>query len=98
MCLKQQLGKRLSAEWLATNGMTGITEQAVSALLAEFATALRDAGPAVASTLLAPTASTSTTPQSDAMVVTVGERKRLLGQDAAESWADSAADDDMYPC
>ena len=86
MCLKQQLGKRLSAEWLATNGMTGITEQAVSALLAEFTTALRDAGPAVASTLLAPTATT------------VGERKRLLGQDAAESWADSAADDDMDPC
>ena len=66
--------------------MTGITEQAVSALLAEFTTALRDAGPAVASTLLAPTATT------------VGERKRLLGQDAAESWADSAADDDMDPC
>ena len=95
-CLQQQLGKRLSAEWLANNGMTGITEQAVAALLAEFTTALRDAGPAVASTLLAPTASTSTPTQAAASAVTLGDRKRRLGENSAECWADAAmyADDD----
>ena len=88
-CLKQQLGKRLSAEWLASNGMTGITEQAVSALLAEFTTALREAGPAVSSTILAPAWKAATT---------MGERERALGQDG--SWADVVAegDDDMDPC
>ncbi len=88
-CLKQQLGKRLSAEWLASNGMTGITEQAVSALLAEFTSALREAGPGVSSTILAPAPKAATT---------MGERKRALGQD--ECWADTAADadDDMDPC
>ena len=88
-CLKQQLGKRLSAEWLASNGMTGITEQAVSALLAEFTSALREAGPGVSSTILAPAPKAATT---------MGERKRAFGQD--ECWADTAADadDDMDPC
>ena len=88
-CLKLQLGKRLSADWLASNGMTGITEQAVSALLAEFTAAMRDAGPAVSSTILAPAWKAATT---------MGERKRALGQDG--HWADVCieADDDMDPC
>ena len=69
--------------------MTGISEQAVSALLAEFTTALREAGPAVSSTILAPALKAATT---------MGERKRALGQD--ECWADAVADgdDDMDPC
>ena len=88
-CLKQQLGKRLSAEWLANNGMTGITEQAVSALLAEFTAAMREAGPAISSTILAPAWKAATT---------MGERKRALGQDGC--WADVVVegDDDMDPC
>ena len=99
-CLQQQLGKRLSADWLAHNGMAGITEQAVAALLAEFTTALRDAGPAVASTLLATTVPSTTPAQADTLVATVGERKRRLGEKSTESWADSAmdGDDDLDPC
>ena len=89
ICLKQQLGKRLSADWLASNGMTGITEQAVSALLAEFTAAMRDAGPAISNTILAPAWKAATT---------MGERKRALGQDGL--WADVGleGDEDMDPC
>ena len=69
--------------------MTGITEQAVSALLAEFTAAMRDAGPAISSTILAPAWKAASS---------LGERKRALGQD--ESWADAGeeGDEDMDPC
>ena len=87
--LQQQLGKTLTTEWLQLHGMAGISEQSVSALLAVFTAALKDAGPAAASTLLAPTTSATTTGASDLKPATVGDRKGQLGEGASGSWADA---------
>ena len=87
--LQQQLGKTLTTEWLQLHGMAGISEQSVSALLAVFTAALKDAGPAVASTLLAPTPAATTTGASDLKPATVGDRKRQLGECVSRSWADA---------
>ncbi len=88
--LQQQLGKRLTTEWLQLNGMAGISEASVAALLVEFTTALIDAGPTVTSTLFAPKATTSSSGVSEPKPATVGDRKRQLGAGANGSWADEA--------
>ena len=51
---KKQLGKRLTKEWLHLNGLAGITEETVVALLQEFTGALQEAGTEVSSAILAP--------------------------------------------
>ena len=88
--LQQQLGKRLTTEWLQLNGLAGISEQSAAALLAEFTTALKDAGPAVSTTLLATAAASSGNGASDPKPSTVGDSKRQLGESASGSWADEA--------
>ena len=89
-CLQQQLGKTLTTEWLQLHGMAGISEQSVSALLVVFTTTLKDAGPGVTSTLLAPTTAATSTGAAVPKPATVGDRKRQLGESASGSWADDA--------
>ena len=94
--LQQQLGKRLTTEWLQLNGLAGISEASVAALMVEFTSALADAGPTVTTTLLAPKSSSSSTGNAEPTPATVGERKRIRGEGANGSWADEAmrAEDD----
>ena len=60
----------------------------MAALLAEFTTALKDAGPMVSTTLLATATANSSNGASDPKPPTVGDRKRQLGEGASGSWAD----------
>ena len=86
--LQLQLGKRLTTEWLQLHGIAGISEQSVAALLVEFTTALKDAGPVVATTLLATPATSSNDGASEDNPTTLVNRKRRLGEGASGSWAD----------
>ena len=95
--LQQQLGKRLTTEWLQLNGLAGISEASVAALMVEFTSALVDAGPTVTTTRLAPKSSSSSNGSAEPKPATVGERKRILGEGASGSWAHEAmrAEDDL---
>ena len=86
--LQQQLGKRLTTEWLQLNGLAGISEASVAALMVEFTGALLDAGPTVTTTLLAPISTSSGSGTAEPKPATLGERKRNLGKGASGSWAD----------
>ena len=88
--LQQQLGTRLTTEWLQLNGLAGISEASVAALTVEFTSALADAGPTVTTTLLAPKSSSSSNGSAEPMPTTVGERKRTRDEGANGSWADEA--------
>ena len=88
LAFQQQLGKRLTTEWLQLNGLAGISEASVAALMLEFTGALLDAGPTVSITLLAPKSSPNSTGTTEPRPTTLGERKRNLGEGASGSWAD----------
>ena len=87
---KLQLGKRLTQEWLQLNGVAGITEETVVALLQDFTGALQEAGSEVSSAILAPPTPKPQTTSDKPKPTTLGEKKRLLGEGADGSWGDEA--------
>ena len=93
--LQQQLGKRLTTEWLQLNGMAGISEASVATLLVEFTTALIDAGPTVSTTFLAPKFPPSSNCSAEPTPTTVGERKRIRGEGASGRDEAMRAEDDL---
>ena len=80
--VKKQLGKRLTPEWLALNGLTSLTEETVPALLLEFTGALQEVGSEASSTILAPLVTEHTAASATPKPATLRENKRRLGEGA----------------